>query len=138
MNRRNFLRRFYFLFFLLSPALPGAPKTLEFYFVDVELGTATLIVSPSGESMLIDTGSSGNNGRDANRVLAAVKQAGLRKIDYLVVTHFQDDHYGATSELAGKIPIRNFVDHGSSVEFGKDAAWHKRWMMGNQDELWVA
>jgi len=95
--------------------LPAA-KNLEIYFIDVEGGQATLFVAPSGESMLIDTGWSGNNSRDANRIAAAAKHAGVKAIDYLLITHFHEDHVGGVPQLAGKLPIHNFIDHGESVE----------------------
>jgi beta-lactamase superfamily II metal-dependent hydrolase len=97
----------------------NAAKTLEMYFIDVEGGQATLIVAPSGESMLVDTGWPGHEGRDANRIAAAAKKAGVKRIDYLVITHFHTDHVGGVSQLAAKLPIRNFVDHGESVETDK-------------------
>jgi competence protein ComEC len=104
-----------------AAALPAAKKGLEAYFIDVEGGQATLIVSPSGESMLIDAGWPGYNGRDAGRIAAAAKAAGVKKIDYLVVTHYHTDHVGGVPAVAEKIPVRNFVDHGASVETGKNA-----------------
>jgi beta-lactamase superfamily II metal-dependent hydrolase len=97
-------------------ALLPAAKNLEIYFIDVEGGQATLFVAPSGESMLVDTGWSGNNSRDANRIAAAAKHAGVKAIDYLLVTHFHEDHVGGVPQLARKLPIRNFIDHGESVE----------------------
>ncbi len=105
---------------VFAPLLFGA-KTLDIYFVDVEGGQATLFVSPSGESMLVDTGWSGFNSRDAGRIAAAAKKAGVKKIDYLVITHYHEDHVGGVPQLAAKLPIRTFVDHGSSVETGKRA-----------------
>jgi competence protein ComEC len=104
-----------------AAAMPGA-KNLEIYSIDVEGGQATLFVSPSGESMLVDTGWAGFNHRDAERIAAAAKNAGVKRIDYLVITHYHADHVGGVPQLAEKMPIRNFVDHGSSVETGKDAA----------------
>jgi competence protein ComEC len=92
--------------------------TLDIYFVDVEGGQATLLVSPSGASMLVDAGWSGVNGRDADRIVAAAKQAGLSRIDYLVVTHYHRDHVGGVPDLAARIPIGTFVDHGPTVERG--------------------
>jgi beta-lactamase superfamily II metal-dependent hydrolase len=100
--------------------LHAAQKTLDFYFIDVEGGQSTLIVTPSGQSMLIDTGWPGSNGRDANRIVAAAKGAGLTKIDYLLITHFHVDHVGGVPQLAARIPIGTFIDHGTSVEHGKD------------------
>jgi competence protein ComEC len=93
-------------------------KPLDIYFIDVEGGQSTLVVSPSGESMLIDAGWPGFDGRDASRILAAAKQAGVTKIDYLVVTHYHTDHAGGVAPLAARIPIGTFVDHGPTVEQG--------------------
>jgi competence protein ComEC len=101
-----------------ASVLPAA-KNLEIYFIDVEGGQATLMVSPGGESMLVDTGWGGFNRRDAERIAAAAKKAGVKRIDYLVITHFHADHVGGVAQLAEKLPIRNFVDHGTSVETGK-------------------
>ena len=109
------------LLLLVLPAVMPAAKNLEVYSIDVEGGQATLLVSPSGESMLVDTGWAGHNRRDADRILAAAKLAGVKKIDYLVTTHYHSDHVGGVPQLAEKIPIRNFVDHGASTETGKDA-----------------
>jgi len=104
-----------------SAALLPAAKNLEIYFIDVEGGQATLFVAPSGDSMLVDTGWSGNNSRDANRIAAAAKHAGVKAIDYLLVTHFHEDHAGGVPQLARKLPIRNFIDHGESVEHDQHA-----------------
>jgi beta-lactamase superfamily II metal-dependent hydrolase len=87
----------------------------------VEGGQATLVVSPSGESMLVDAGWPGRNGRDADRIIAAAKKAGVKKIDYLVVTHYHTDHVGGVPQLADKFPIRVYVDHGDNFETGKQA-----------------
>jgi len=95
-----------------------AAKPLEIYFVDVEGGQATLVVSPSKQSLLVDSGWPGFNMRDADRIAAAAKRAGVKQIDYLVVTHYHDDHVGGVTQLSRRLPIRNFVDHGSSVEHG--------------------
>src|SRR5437763_1335355 len=101
---------------LFTAAVLPAAKNLEIYSIDVEGGQATLFVSPSGESMLVDAGWGGFNKRDAGRVAAAAKSAGVKKIDYLVVTHYHTDHAGGVGQLAEKLPIVNFVDHGPSVE----------------------
>src|ERR1700704_1983898 len=105
----------------LSVVCPAAQtravKTLDIYVVDVEGGNATLFVSPSGESVLIDTGNGGAAAkRDTDRIMAAVKDAGLTQIDHLITTHWHGDHYGAMAELAAGIPIRHFVDHGGNVQ----------------------
>ena len=102
----------------LAPLAPAA-KTLDIYFIDVEGGQATLFVSPAGESMLVDAGWAGFNGRDSGRILAAAKRAGVKRIDYLVLTHYPEDHVGGVPELAAKIPIRTFVDHGPNMETTK-------------------
>jgi competence protein ComEC len=99
-----------------SRAQAPSEKPLDIYFVDVEGGQATLVVAPSGESMLVDTGHPGVDGRDLARIEAAVKQAGLSRIDYLVVTHYHSDHVGNAAALAPRVPIRTFVDHGPTVE----------------------
>jgi beta-lactamase superfamily II metal-dependent hydrolase len=106
----------------LACAALSAAKDLQIYFIDVEGGQATLFVAPSGESMLVDTGWSGHNSRDAARIAAAAKHAGVKKIDYLVITHYHEDHVGGVPQLAAKLPIRNFVDHGESVEHGGRAS----------------
>ncbi len=87
---------------------------LKVYFVDVEGGQSTLFVSPSGESLLVDTGFPG--ARDAERIAATAKQAGLTEITYLVITHYHGDHVGGVPELADRIPIRTFIDHGPIME----------------------
>ena len=98
-------------------AQPRAGKTFDIYVVDVEGGNATLFVSPSGESLLMDTGNGGAAAlRDADRIMAAAKDAGLSRIDHLITTHWHGDHFGAMSELATRIPIRHFIDHGPSVQ----------------------
>ena len=89
-------------------------KPLRIYFVDVEGGQSTLLVSPSGKSVLIDTGWAGN--RDASRIVSAAKAAGLKQIDYVVITHFHQDHVGGVPDLASRIKIVTFVDHGADTE----------------------
>ncbi len=102
---------------VLAAAQTQMSKTLDIYLVDVEGGNATLVVSPSGESVLIDTGNGGAAAaRDADRIMAAAKDAGLTRIDNLITTHWHGDHFGAMAELAGRIPIGQFIDHGPNVQ----------------------
>ena len=89
-------------------------KDLEVYFVDVEGGQATLFVTPAGQSLLVDTGWPG--ARDAERIVGVAKQAGLSQIDYLVLSHYHGDHAGGAPDLASRIPIKNFVDHGPNYD----------------------
>lgn len=92
-------------------------KNLEIYWVDVEGGAATLIVSPAGESLLVDTGWRREDNRDAKRIHeVATRHAGLKKIDYLLTTHFHMDHVGGMAGLATLLPIGKYLDHGDRVE----------------------
>ena len=87
-----------------------ADKTLDVYWVDVEGGAATLIVTPAGESILIDTGNPGT--RDAERIHAvATQQAKLKKIDFLITTHFHGDHFGGAAPLSQLMPIGMVYDN---------------------------
>jgi beta-lactamase superfamily II metal-dependent hydrolase len=106
------------LFALVSTPLYAA-GTLRIYFIDTEGGQSTLFVSPSGQTMLVDTGNLNPKGRDPGRIAAVAKQAGVEHIDYLLITHYHSDHVGGVPELAKLLPIANFVDHGPEVE--KDA-----------------
>jgi|TARA_B100000586_G_scaffold23669_2_gene15641 beta-lactamase superfamily II metal-dependent hydrolase len=112
---------FYVIFFTLLLGLPQATvqaqETLDMYLIDVEGGGATLFVSPAGETLLIDTGNGGQSAaRDAGRIMDAMRDAGVDEIDHLITTHWHGDHYGAMQELASQVPVRHFIDHGSSVE----------------------
>ena len=89
---------------------------LKVFFMDVEGGQATLFVTPAGESLLIDTGWPGNGGRDADRIVAEAKKAGLSKIDYVLITHYHDDHVGGVPQLVARIPVGTFIDHGPNRE----------------------
>jgi len=112
------MRKLIFVFSLCAAALTSelAGQTLRIYAIDVEGGKSTLYVSPSGESMLIDTGYAGNDNRDANRIVAAAASAGVKRIDYLVITHYHGDHAGGVPQLAAKMPIGKIFDHGDNFE----------------------
>jgi len=101
----------------------AAGRTLDIYFIDVEGGQSTLIVTPAGESLLVDTGFPGDGtfqsragdprqARDAQRIAAAAREAGVKRIDFLLITHFHADHDGGVVELSQLLPIRAFIDHG--------------------------
>src|SRR5438132_14353787 len=98
-------------------------KTLDVYVIDVEGGNATLFVSPTGESLLMDTGNAGAIAapRDAGRIMEAVHDAGLTQIDNLIITHWHGDHFGGLAELAKQIPIKHYYDHGPNVQPGQAA-----------------
>jgi beta-lactamase superfamily II metal-dependent hydrolase len=99
--------------------LTGASRNLEIYWIDAEGGAATLIVAPGGQSMLVDSANRTPDDRDAKRILAAAKLAGLTRIDMLLTTHFHSDHIGAMPALAQMIPIGAYLDHGESVEIAR-------------------
>jgi competence protein ComEC len=101
-----------------------ANEKLRVFFMDVEGGQATLFVTPQGESLLIDTGWPGNNGRDADRIVAEAKKAGLSKIDYVLITHYHDDHVGGVPQLAARIPVGTFIDHGPNRELDHGITEH--------------
>ena len=123
MNRRSFT----FLFCLIgvsmfSQAQTRTARPLNIYVIDVEGGNATLFVSPQGESLLIDTGNAGAAAvRDAERIVAAAKDAKLQQIDHLITTHWHGDHFGGMAELAKRISIREFIDHGPNAQPGEAA-----------------
>lgn len=93
---------------------PASGKTLDIYFIDTEGGQATLYVSPSGETLLVDTGNAGE--RDLGRILEVFNVAGVKQIDHMFLTHYHGDHYGSMPELSKRLPITRFYDHGESVE----------------------
>jgi beta-lactamase superfamily II metal-dependent hydrolase len=97
----------------LCAAQPTA-KTLDIYYIDVEGGQATLFVSPSGETVLVDTGFPG--ARDPKRIMDAINAAGAKQIDYLLITHYHGDHIGGFQELAKLVPVMHYVDHGITVQ----------------------
>ena len=102
-----------------AAAQSQSAKTMNVYVVDVEGGNAVLFVSPDRQSLLIDSGNGGAAApRDADRIMTAVKDAGLAQIDHLITSHYHGDHIGGLAELATRIPIRHFIDHGANVQPG--------------------
>jgi beta-lactamase superfamily II metal-dependent hydrolase len=98
----------------------AAPKTLDVYFIDVEGGQSTLFVTPAGQTLLVDTGYPGRDGRDPDRIQAAMRDAHVSRIDYLLITHMHEDHNGGAAELARRVPIGAFVDYGELMETSPD------------------
>ena len=98
----------------MPAALARAHPPLRIYFIDVEGGQSTLIVTPSKQSVLIDTGYAGE--RDADRIVEAARAAGVKQIDYVLITHYHGDHVGGVADLPKKIRVGTFVDHGENQE----------------------
>src|SRR5271169_5542722 len=101
------------LVFLAASALA---KPLEIYFIDVEGGKSTLIVSPSGQSLLLDAGYSNFSGRDSDRIAAAAKLAHVKKIDYVLISHHHSDHEGGVPNLLERLQVGMFFDPGPTVD----------------------
>jgi competence protein ComEC len=118
------MRRLTLLGLLLATCatLSAQSRNMDIYWIDVEGGAATLVVSPSGESMLIDTGFE-VDGRDAKRIHAAAQHAGLKKIDYVVISHYHADHVGGLAALSKMIPLGKFYSRGDEIE-----AVNQKWL----------
>src|SRR5215472_12538088 len=123
MARSDWKMRLLSFFVAIAVCLSFAPaaqakasKPLEIYFIDVEGGQATLIVDPNGSSLLVDTGWSGFDSRDAARIVSAAHAAGVQKLDYVLITHYHRDHVGGVAQLAQQVHIGTFVDHGPNQE----------------------
>src|SRR5437870_8217872 len=101
-----------------SPVTAAPSRGLDIHFIDTEGGAATLIVTPAGESVLIDCGNPG--GRDAERIHKAATALGLKQIDHLIITHWHSDHYGGVGRLAKLIPIMNYHDRGIPDSLDED------------------
>lgn len=97
-----------------------AKDSLRIAAIDVEGGQATLFVAPTGESLLVDTGWEGNNGRDADRIVKAAKAMGVTKLNAVLITHFHSDHVGGVPQLVARIPVGEFLDHGQLYEKAPD------------------
>src|SRR5256885_17069333 len=93
-----------------------AAKALDIYFIDVEGGQSTLVVSPSGQAMLIDAGYAGFSGRDADRIWDAAKAAHVKHVEYLLATHYHQDHIGGVPNVTQRLTFGAFLDHGANLE----------------------
>ncbi len=124
-------------------------KHLLIYAIDVEGGQSTLLVAPSGESLLVDTGWADNKGRDAERILAAMHDAGIKRIDHVLITHYHDDHVGGVPNLVARVEVGEFLDHGENREDSDDTrnnyaaylkaiAGHKRRILHPGDTISIA
>ncbi len=103
-------------------ALQAQPSgDLRVFVIDVEGGQSTLFVTPDHHSLLIDTGWPDNSGRDAERIVAAARKAGLARIDFVLLTHYHIDHTGGVPQLVDRIPVGTFIDHGPLREPGDKA-----------------
>ncbi len=114
------------LAFSSHAAAQSARTSLDIYWIDVEGGAATLIVTPAGQSILMDAGWSREDARDADRIRAALSDAGVDRLDFFIASHFHGDHVGGLQALAERVPIGQFVDHGDSVDQSSDrgrATW---------------
>jgi competence protein ComEC len=118
LRRVLFLCAFVFAILCTGDPSSAQRKTghLLIYSIDVEGGQSTLLVSPSGQSLLVDAGWPGNNGRDADRIQAAMRDAGITRIDHLLITHYHVDHVGGVPELVKRVPVGEFLDHGPNRE----------------------
>jgi competence protein ComEC len=117
---------------VLLPLMVAAPRsaeqrTLDIEWIDVEGGAATLIVTPARETILVDAGWPGNDGRDAARIKAALDRRRLTSIDHLIMSHYHVDHFGGIPQLAHVVPIRNFYDHGPMTELREDKQFAERY-----------
>jgi beta-lactamase superfamily II metal-dependent hydrolase len=121
------MKTFFLLLALWQFAAAQTPALLTFYFLDMNGGASTLIVTPSGESVLIDTGSLQPEGRDSGRILQACKDANLVRIDHLITTHFHSDHFGAVAAVTKKIPVRYFYDKGAPPSLSEQQSeWYRQ------------
>ncbi len=94
----------------------SAAGHLLIYSIDVEGGQSTLLVAPSGESLLVDTGWPDNGGRDAERIQQAMQDADVKRIDHVLITHYHTDHVGGVPDLVSRVEVGEFLDHGPNRE----------------------
>jgi competence protein ComEC len=106
----------------LTSAILLAERPLQVHTLDVEGGKAVLIITPAGESMLIDVGWGKSATREAstNYLIESLRAAGLKRLDYLVISHYDPDHVGDAAALAASFPVKRLVDHGPLTTFGRN------------------
>ncbi len=102
-------------------------RSLDIEWIDVEGGAATLIVTPARETILVDAGWPGNEGRDALRIKAALDRRGLKGIDHLIMSHYHVDHFGGIPPLAVVVPVKRFYDHGPMTELQEDKQFAEKY-----------
>lgn len=115
MRRLTFAAVILFAFSIAA----AAEKPLEIYFIDVEGGQSTLFVTPEKQSLLIDAGFPDHAYRDADRIVAAMKRAGIKRLNFVLITHYHTDHAGGVPQLVSKVPVGAFIDHGPNREHSK-------------------
>lgn len=104
---------------LAASALPAA-SNLNLYAIDTEGGKALLIVSPSGQTLLIDAGYPTPDDRDTNRIVSLAQSLGIKSFDYIMPTHYDTDHAGNIPRVDARIPAKAFVDHGELIATAGD------------------
>jgi beta-lactamase superfamily II metal-dependent hydrolase len=109
------------------PQAKPSERSLKLFFIDTEGGAATLIVTPAKESVLLDAGWEGFDGRDAKRIQHAMQEAGVTTIDHLVASHYHQDHYSGIPELARLVPVKHFYDHGKMSALSEDPKFEERY-----------
>ena len=102
-------------------------RSLDIEWIDVEGGAATLIVTPARETILVDAGWPGNDGRDVARIKAALDRHGLKEIDHLIMSHYHVDHFGGIPPLAAAVPVKKFYDHGPMTELQEDKQFAEKY-----------
>lgn len=111
-----------------TSAAEESTKPLEIYWIDVEGGAATLIVTPDGENVLMDAGYPGNDDRDAKRIAHVLEhEVGRKEIDYFITSHYHGDHSGGLPGLAARVPIGHYIDHGDSIEQERGERYAALW-----------